>query len=370
MKQFQLLIILMLLVNVAFSFNAIDFSHKQGVQLGPKSNVVYKRHVSMKSPIKTRLLSQNTVEVMKEPKKYQNLRERWATGLSMGAIGTLWIASGNGLFTLGFLFMSLVALNEYYNMVTAVGVVPAKKTGIVASLMCYVTASMFPNYHEIVMPISSTFLMLWLLVFNKKSASISEISTSLLGMFYVGYLPSFWVRLRAINGAYNAFVVPQPLLQLFPKKWHYFTPGAMVTWWTWVSIVVADVSAYFVGKNYGKHKLSSISSAAGSASPNKTIEGAVGGMISCSLISILGAYVMKWPLWFLTGATYGVLISFIALVGDLTASMMKRDAGFKDSGTLLPGHGGLLDRIDSYMFTAPASYFFIHEILPLVSMIK
>ena len=67
---------------------------------------------------------------------------------------------------------------------------------------------------------------------------------------------------------------------------------------------------------------------------------------------------MRWPYWQATGLLYGLMISFIALVGDLTASMMKRDAGLKDSGNILPGHGGLLDRIDSYMLNGPIAYFF------------
>ena len=75
---------------------------------------------------------------------------------------------------------------------------------------------------------------------------------------------------------------------------------------------------------------------------------------------------MKWPYWPILGFLYGISISFIALVGDLTASMMKRDAGVKDTGTILPGHGGLLDRIDSYMLTGPIAFFFFSVILPIM----
>lgn len=306
------------------------------------------------------------------PKKSRNLVQRVITGVSLAVIGTFWIASGNGLFSLGFLITSLVAQNEYYNMLKAIGINPASKTGTISSLMCFVTAAMFPAYHELVMPLSATILMLWLLVFNKKSALISEISTSLLGMFYLGYLPSFWVRLRAIDYATNIRFVSflsekLPFVNLAPDGW---TLGAIVTWWTWCSIAFADVGAFFMGKAFGKHKLSIISAAAGSASPNKTIEGAIAGFLSSSLFSVIGAYTMRWPMFWLSGVLYGLLISFLALVGDLTASMMKRDAKFKDSGNLLPGHGGVLDRIDSYLFTAPAAYFFVMNILPLLHRIE
>lgn len=301
------------------------------------------------------------------------LAKRWATGLSLGAVCTLWIFSGNGPFTLLFLIVSLIAQSEYYQMVqNKQGILPTKKIGMVSLLMSYTTAAMFPQYHEAVMPLSATILMLWLLVFNKKSALISEISTSLLGMFYIGYLPSFWVRLKT-DAALGIIVpwMPPLLLQKLPwLKAHEWTVGSILTWWTWTSIVFADVGAYFIGKNFGKHKLNEISQAAGAASPNKTIEGALGGFASCMSFAVLGAHLMRWPYPLLTGAAYGLLISFIALVGDLTASMMKRDAGLKDSGNILPGHGGLLDRIDSYMFTAPFAYYFLAHFVPHLAKIS
>ncbi|MBX9697315.1 MAG: phosphatidate cytidylyltransferase [Alphaproteobacteria bacterium] len=323
---------------------------------------------------KNRALYQSVdpLQPLDAPKKSHNLLKRWITGVSLAVMGTLWISSGNGLFSLGFLITSLIAQNEYYNMLKAIGINPASKTGTISSLMCFITAAMFPAYHELVMPLSATILMLWLLIFNKKSPLISEISTSLLGMFYLGYLPSFWVRLRAIDYATNIRFISflnekLPFVNLAPDGW---TLGAIVTWWTWCSISFADVGAYFMGKSFGKHKLSVVSAAAGSASPNKTIEGAIAGFLSSSLFSVIGAYTMRWPMFIFSGILYGLLISFLALVGDLTASMMKRDAKIKDSGNLLPGHGGVLDRIDSYLFTAPAAYFFVMNILPLLHRIE
>jgi len=115
-------------------------------------------------------------------------------------------------------------------------------------------------------------------------------------------------------------------------------------------IVASDIGSYFIGKSFGKKSLSPIS-------PSKTIEGLIGG-ISCSiLLAIFFAFLLKWENPFLVGILYGILISLMALVGDLIESMMKRDAKIKDSGTFLPGHGGILDRIDSYIFTPSVLYY-------------
>jgi len=115
-------------------------------------------------------------------------------------------------------------------------------------------------------------------------------------------------------------------------------------------IVASDIGSYFIGKSFGKTSLSPIS-------PSKTIEGLIGG-ISCSiLLAIFFAFLMNWENPLIVGIIYGISISLMALVGDLIESMMKRDAKIKDSGTFLPGHGGILDRIDSYIFTPSVLYY-------------
>lgn len=113
----------------------------------------------------------------------------------------------------------------------------------------------------------------------------------------------------------------------------------------------------FAGKVMGKTPLCAIS-------PNKTVEGAVGGLSLSILTSVLLSHFFGWPLPPLAATGLGVAVSFSAVLGDLIESAMKRDAGMKDSGSLIPGHGGILDRFDSYIFTGAVVYVYIN-LLPL-----
>lgn len=114
-------------------------------------------------------------------------------------------------------------------------------------------------------------------------------------------------------------------------------------------VFAADTGAYFAGRAFGRHKL------APNISPGKTIEGAVGGLLLCTVLALVaGPLIFKVEgsrLAVLMALTIGV--AFVSIIGDLVESLFKRAAGVKDSGTLLPGHGGILDRIDSILAAAP-----------------
>ena len=117
-----------------------------------------------------------------------------------------------------------------------------------------------------------------------------------------------------------------------------------------ISIIATDVGCYYVGSRWGKHKL------APTVSPNKTIEGSLGGIVAAVLMSeIFGLYLGIGWFWSLIA---GLLCTTFAQIGDLCESLLKRDAGVKDSGDSLPGHGGFLDRTDSFAFTIPVVYYF------------
>ncbi len=117
-------------------------------------------------------------------------------------------------------------------------------------------------------------------------------------------------------------------------------------------IVVSDSAQYYTGRAFGRRPLSP------TISPKKTTEGAIGGMVFGTLAMVAGGgYIFQSPLWLL--AILGAAISLLGIVGDLFESLLKRSAGVKDSSNLIPGHGGVLDRIDSWLFAAPVYYVFV-----------
>ena len=117
-------------------------------------------------------------------------------------------------------------------------------------------------------------------------------------------------------------------------------------------VIITDTMCYYTGMKFGKHKLSAV------ISPNKTIEGSIGGSISCIVFSLILGYALSLA-WY-HSLIIGILIATFAQIGDLAESMIKRDAGVKDSSNILPGHGGFLDRTDSYILTIPVIYYYIY----------
>jgi phosphatidate cytidylyltransferase len=159
--------------------------------------------------------------------------------------------------------------------------------------------------------------------------SLKEGAITITGLLYIGLTLSYLVMIR-----------------LLPQGEWFLLFLLLVTW-------AADTGAYYVGTLCGQHAL------APRISPKKTIEGLVGGLLGAMLF----AYVARW--WFLSEFSsvdcivLAVLLTLAGLWGDLAESAIKRSAGVKDSGGLLPGHGGMLDRLDSLLFTAPAFYYYV-----------
>uniref|UniRef100_A0A7S4N1M3 Phosphatidate cytidylyltransferase n=1 Tax=Odontella aurita TaxID=265563 RepID=A0A7S4N1M3_9STRA len=300
-------------------------------------------------------------------------------GASMGALVAGWVFSGNYIYALLFTAFTVLGQLEYYRMCMGAGVYPARRISIVGACSMYVAALFFPELHQVVLPTFGTAAMIWFLTMRREVSTLSEIAATFTGMFYLGYVPSYWVRLRCLGGRIEPTrLAPlfKPLLDFLGKtatslpRWvptaiHFpITPGAVFIFWSWLCIAFSDVGAYFVGRAKGKTKLGAIAPAAGATSPNKTVEGLVGGCAVSAALATLGAWVQRWPYWYVTGPVHGIYLGILGLIGDLTASMLKRDAGLKDFGDLIPEHGGIMDRVDSYIFTAPYSWLVAVYILP------
>ncbi|MEB3226512.1 MAG: phosphatidate cytidylyltransferase [Synechococcus sp.] len=276
------------------------------------------------------------------------------------AIALTLIVLGGWYFTLGMGILVFLGQQEYFRMVRAKGLAPAVKSTLIVSQLLLVIATLSPGLADALFPLAGTFICFYLL-FQPKMATIADLSTSILGLFYGGYMPSYWVRLRMGSLAETQAVSNLPFYGYLPASWTdwFDLPQALkLTFVVMVCIWAADIGAYFMGKWFGKTKLSAIS-------PKKTVEGAIFGALGTILVAIAGAWYLDWSWWPVTGALLGSLISVTTLLGDLTESIMKRDAGFKDSGQLIPGHGGILDRTDSYVFTAPVVYLFVTICLPM-----
>jgi len=124
-----------------------------------------------------------------------------------------------------------------------------------------------------------------------------------------------------------------------------FARGPELVLWMLLLVFAADIGAYFAGRSLGRHKL------APRVSPGKTWEGAIGGLLAVGLVALAGTVHLGLPV--AAGVAFGCAVGIFSVIGDLTESMFKRAAGLKDSGSLLPGHGGILDRIDSVTAAAP-----------------
>ena len=294
---------------------------------------------------------------------------RLLSGLVAGALALGMVILGGWYFTVVCCVIVFLAQLEYFRMVRAKGLAPAGKSTLFVSQLLLITATLAPGLTDAVFALSGTFICFYLL-FQPKLATIADISTSILGLFYGGWLPSYWVRLRvgwahqaaAMAAPADGTIINLPLDGFWPISWSdpsAFPTALTATFLGFGCICAADIAAYSMGKWCGRTKLSAIS-------PKKTVEGAIFGFLGSIIVATIGAWYFGWHAWQLSGISLGLLIGIFSLLGDLTESMMKRDAGFKDSGQLIPGHGGILDRTDGYIFTAPVVYYFVTMFLPLL----
>ncbi|KAJ7514508.1 hypothetical protein O6H91_23G048100 [Diphasiastrum complanatum] len=303
----------------------------------------------------------------RSPQQHQKgqLRNRIVFGLGIG-IGILFVTlAGGWVFTLALAVSILVGTEEYFGLVRSKGIAkgmapPPLFVTHICSAICAAMPIMTLYFggRMGVAVTTAAFLLAIVLLLQRGSPRFSQLSSAIFGLFYCGYLPSFWVKLRctvAVPAINTRIATKWPILLGGTSHW---TVGLVATLISFSIVIAADTGAFFGGKVLGRTPLTNVS-------PKKTMEGAAIGLTSAIAISILLAKVLQWPSSISSAAVMAVLVFLASLFGDLTESMIKRDAGVKDSGGLIPGHGGMLDRVDSYLFTGALVYSFVKVGLPL-----
>ena len=290
---------------------------------------------------------------------------RLASGWAAGGFGAVVVLLGGWWFTVAVGVIVHLGLLEFFRMAQFKGMRPATKTTLVAvQLLLFSTqaagsggwlgAGVASDVAAAVLPASGAVICGWLLL-QPRTGTIADIAASIFGLFYLGFLPSHWIKLRDL-------IDPSLAPNLFGRVALVGLPwssGLALTLLACFLIVATDIGAYVIGRRLGRHPLSPIS-------PGKTIEGALGGLACAMAVGAIGGLWLGWRWGGLLGGLLGGVVAVFALVGDLTESMMKRDAGLKDSGDVIPGHGGVLDRIDSYLFVPAVVYSLVTLVLPLV----
>ena len=264
---------------------------------------------------------------MAEIKGLNKNATRMLTGLIMGTIAMGCIMQGKLALVGLLLFILYFATKEYVQILNNKGFYPSVK-------MIYITEVLFAiiayfqrfDLVAVALTFSAIATFMWIL-FKGRQPYIANVATTVLGMVYCGWFPLHLLFLRNLEST-------------------RFDDGLGFVVMMFIAILLTDTGCYYAGTHFGKHKLAPV------ISPNKTVEGSIGGII-CAMV--IGWYLgLEWYLSF----TAGLLCTIFAQIGDLSESLIKRDAGVKDSGDILPGHGGFLDRCDSFILTIPVMYYF------------
>jgi len=266
-----------------------------------------------------------------------NLLQRAVIALTLGPLALYLMYLGGWFYFVPLVLILLLASFEYVQLTAKLGLLPSLWIILVSSLAFYVAAQFAgPALTSVVLVLAllvSLLYSLWLYESRKDGLALPTWMAMIGGVVLLGWLCSHFFRLRLIE----------------PMGWQWTILVFVSTW-------LADSAAYVVGRFLagnvlGKHALSP------RLSPNKTVEGYVGGIAIGSALTVVTAYLLSLPL--AAALVLGLLISILGVIGDLGISMLKREAGVKDSGTVFRSHGGALDRVDSLMWSAAIGFYFI-----------
>jgi len=238
--------------------------------------------------------------------------------------GPLW------LFSLLIAAVALLGGIEFCRLATHGGWQPSVVLGVAFTLF-FIADAYFaePRATEILIPTAVALPLLWLLLRSRGEKTLANWLWTVGGIFYIGWMLGHFIPLRELEQGRDWVI-----LALF-------------------TTFAADSGAYLIGRAWGRH------SVVPKISPGKTWEGTFAGLIAGIAAAVALSAILGLPISYWQVSLLGFLIAAVAFVGDLVESMLKRKAGVKDAGRLIPGHGGILDRLDSVVFTVVLVYYYV-----------
>ena len=261
------------------------------------------------------------------------IKTRLISGIVLVIIALATIISGSWILFFTLLAVSLIGMRELYKVmkVSDEHVTVLELVGYLGAVLYYIAMKAdFGNYGTMAI-IISMILILFVYVFGYPKYHAEQVMAAFFGVVYVAVMLSFIYLTRSLPD------------------------GKFLVWLIFLCSWGCDTCAYCVGMLIGKHKMAPV------LSPKKSIEGAVGGVAGAALLGVIYAAATQGKM-----AEYALICAvgaLISMVGDLAASAIKRNQNIKDYGKLIPGHGGILDRFDSVIITAPVIYYLAKMIL-------
>jgi phosphatidate cytidylyltransferase len=248
-------------------------------------------------------------------------------------IAAIWF--GTPWFTILMAAITLVGIIEFYRMATSANIQPLTYFGIAcAVLLASIPHCQYIGAAPFLLTLAIIISLIWSLSQLPRERAFHNWTWTMAGILYIGWMLSYWVCLRLLENG---------------LEWVFF--AALTT-------VASDTSAFFIGRAWGKRRI------APTISPNKTWEGALAGFLGAIAAALILKAIFSLPPFFLPinywqATLLGAGVSIFAQLGDLVESLLKRNTGNKDSGNLLPGHGGILDRVDGFLFSGVMVYYFV-----------
>ena len=263
-------------------------------------------------------------------------KTRLLSGIVLVAVALLTIISGGYVLFFTLLGISLIGMQELYKVmkVREDHFNALEIAGYLGAVIYYVLMSLDFEKYGMMGVIISFMMFMFVYVFTYPKFKADQVMPAFFGVVYVAVMLSFIYLTRNLPD------------------------GKFLVWLIFLSSWGCDTCAYCAGMLFGRHKLAPV------LSPKKSIEGAIGGMVGAALLgalygAVFGTHMEEVRNPVIACCAACAIAAVISQIGDLAASAIKRNHQVKDYGTLIPGHGGILDRFDSMMFTAPAIYFVI-----------